>query len=65
MGDRYSEAKEASREQMMRQADGDKQLFIRKMRNGLGDVLIKEIDKNKRPMYLKRFWRRFIKVLGG
>ena len=65
MEDKYVKAKTAARKQMMLQVENDKAMFIRKMKNGLGDVLVKEIDKNKQPMLLKQFWYRLLKVLGG
>jgi hypothetical protein len=65
MEDSYVKAKSAARTQMMIQAQSDKDAFVRKMKNGFGDVLVKELEMNKRPTWFKRFWRRLIKVLGG
>lgn len=64
MNDKYEEARNAAREQMMREANADKQKLVREIKQGFGEQMIEELKTIKPPSKWKIFWGRFNKVLG-
>lgn len=64
MKDRYTDAKNASRAQMMREAEANKMAIIRSVKQGFGEKMVEELTKTNAPSKWKLFWNKVTKVLG-
>jgi hypothetical protein len=64
MKDKFEEAKEAARKRMIVEADQNKRLLIREIKQGLGKQMVTELEKIKPPTKRKKLWNKIKRVLG-
>jgi len=62
MNDQYENAKSAARLQMMRESDDNKRALIREIKQGLGEKMVEELEKEVTPPKIS-LWNKIKKVL--